>query len=55
MSFTKYITIQTNNLDGPSGLNEIHIVLGFDQGAIKTAETPFSSVAWKYAFHPMYY
>ena len=52
MGFTKHITIQTDtNHDGPGGLDEIYIILGFNQDAIKTAQIPFSGLAWKHVSH----
>jgi len=48
MVFTKTIQINADaNLGGPAGLAEIYIVMGFNQDAIKTAKTPFSSTAWR--------
>ena len=54
MSFTKNITVKAKDLQGPAGAQMIYIVMGFNQDAIKTAQTPYSGVAWKYVFRPVY-
>ena len=55
MVFSKEIRIQAKDLKGPPGAKEIYIVLGFNEDAIKSTNSDFSSAVWKYVFHAVYY